>query len=404
MTTTFPSTERVITQTHFAAPLILLEKISQEITNMVDQVVIRTGGEKPKMDDVVSGSIFHDGRGADDSGENTVKTENSFPDTASDVLKSDGTTSRFQLFSLLKESVKNLGADRAALQRSGGSGGGTGSAKEEHGEPRAEPCPGSCAADPTLDAEGTKRAVTAASAATARTGGGKGSDLHELFSAREEPMLLPLYPPGDPFLICNASRVHKSRASSLAHARSAGEATAAIESTSSWEKRVGDTGSTDIVVGIEGVSVDRTVGSIGVDSSVGSTDGVESTRLTAGTTGAGSARKEVNVATAMQAAAAAAAAAGGAAASQSGHIERKTGAVGVIQGATADGAQTDVDRPWGGTREDDEFVLVRVPHQHFLRMPVSPSMISDHFTSSYRHGLAGVKKHGMMMREPHPRG
>ena len=44
--------------------------------------------------------------------------------------------------------------------------------------------------------------------------------------------------------------------------------------------------------------------------------------------------------------------------------------------------------------------LVRVPHEHFLRMPLSPSMLEDHSMSSYQRALAGLcsseKKPGRM--------
>ncbi|CAM9163284.1 unnamed protein product [Scytosiphon promiscuus] len=46
----------------------------------------------------------------------------------------------------------------------------------------------------------------------------------------------------------------------------------------------------------------------------------------------------------------------------------------------------------GAGSGEDGVVLVRVPHEHFLRMPLSPSMLEDHSMSSYQRALAGLSK------------
>lgn len=193
-------------------------------------------------------------------------------------------------------------------------------------------------------------------------------DLHELFLSREETTLLPLYPPGDPLLICNASR-HK---------------VAVVESSDVREQN-GDGHPGGIVVRVE---LDRE--SVGVESVCAEVDGgfgadtVDDARETGKI-----------IPNAERAATSARCDEGNTSRSPGSGDEEVNGRAAGEMGIAVDEVQG-----WAGPKKrrhlsaDDDIVLVRVPHMHFLRMPVSPSMISDHTMRSYRHGLAGVKKRG----------
>lgn len=113
--------------------------------------------------------------------------------------------------------------------------------------------------------------------------------LHESYSARPEPSLLPLYPPGNPFLLCNGSSNGSTAGKDGSKGGSGG-------------------GSGDDI----GYPVSESVSNSSADDGVG--DG-------------------------------------------------KNG-----------------------------VVLVRVPHEHFLRMPLSPSMLEDHSMKSYQRALAGLSE------------
>lgn len=356
---------------------------------------------------------------------------------------------------LLKASVNNLGMNRAALQRSGeGSGGGEGAIPidaavcggEETNEeavdfadrqnvdgrpPRTaersvervgwsdhpKRDQGSSSSDAKNAAAAGRGMSAAAASATAGEAASRQdrlseNDLHDLFSARAEPTLLPLYPPGDPFLICNVSKVQLNRATpssqadgSTAREAGTGEGARVVEvSTAQGGRVVRSNKGNSAAMGVEGVvsaadepgvGVDNVGRTVNVDNSSTATADIEVEKMTQEGMGA---LEEMSYS-------------GG---SESVGIEDcsagKRGGKGA-DGTAAGGAGGDGGGPvevGADLRSEDredrkEILMVRVPHQHFLRMPVSPSMIEDHFISSYRHGLAGVKRGGMAMMQQVPR-
>lgn len=384
--------------------------------------------------------------------------------------KSDGEATQPQLMYLLKASVKNLGMNRAALQRSGeGSGRGEGAihrnaavcgveeTSEEaidfahrqnvDGRPpktversmeRAELSErptgdiGSSLSDKENAAagRGMSPAVTATAGEAASREDRSEKDLHELFSARAEPMLLPLYPPGDPFLMCNLSKVKLDKPTSSSRAdgtaaREAGMGEPAKEiedvSTSLKEQVVHSNKRNSAAMGIEDAvsTVDKRVG-VGVGN-VGKTENVDSSGNNGSTTRVPAGGVLLPRATATTVDIEAEKMTQGDTSEEMPYARRsknvviedcRAGGSGVedTDGIAAGGASGDSCGPaeiGEDLRSEDrddrkEILVVRVPHQHFLRMPVSPSMIEDHFISSYRHGLAGVKRGGMAMMQQVP--
>ncbi|CBJ26861.1 conserved unknown protein [Ectocarpus siliculosus] len=321
----------------------LSQSFRQEIATIVTQVVKLTGGEtgegagaiKPKERRVrrAENNSGSGGRSGDlqrqqaeqaGTGTNGGDVRNSGGSAAAGARARGGGAEAespvgTELLLTLKENLESLGASRGALKQDnaalGGGGGGSGSGggsggsgrvrngdenrsggrRRQH-QPSASAAGGSAAAA-SLATRGPGAAVTKSrgsdvTAATDRDANVGADDdrlrcLHEAFSARPEPSLLPLYPPGGTPI-------------------AASDAATAATTGSCSEERDGS----------------------------GQASG-DTQQMVTTTTGAS----------------AAAAAAG-----------------------------------------EDGVVLMRVPHEHFLRMPLSPTMLEDHSILSYRKALAGLSR------------
>lgn len=176
-------------------------------------------------------------------------------------------------------------------------------------------------------------------------------ELHSMLSAREEASYLPLYPPGDPFLMCNAARAGTPVPGQSLTREARGEPELCYVAAGSV---VGVTGAkgpeVEINMAVEGTpSPSVTDGLVAVQG----VDGGRGGRCSA------SAVKD----------------------SQVSHDKAKL--------APRPLEASEMSKQHSSGRG---VVLVRVPHQHFLRMPLTPCMISDHTMSAYRYGLAGLKE------------
>lgn len=182
----------------------------------------------------------------------------------------------------------------------------------------------------------------------------KGVELHNMLSAREEPSYLPLYPPGDPFLMCNAARagasvskdmINRVRPSDSSVFHGANGDSAGVHGAA---RSCGDepTSQSSCTVQTKTWSIEYAIPAV---------PSVERERL--GELATAAAEDSIP----------------------------SQGKGECVQGARVDTKMT-------GENASRGVVLVRVPHQHFLRMPLTPSMISDHLMSAYRYGLAGLKE------------
>lgn len=194
-------------------------------------------------------------------------------------------------------------------------------------------------------------------AAAARGDGERLLDLHKIFSAREEPSLLPLYPPGNPFLICNVVRG--------VGCESRNDAAAAQRFVDNNNRTGGSGGGGHA----NGASVSDTLDhGFQVDNYEIEPGG---RRNIAGATG--SAVVDGSTTAAYS--------------SNDANNQHLVPAANRPRSTVTESSNSQQRSLSGGG-----VVLVRVPHQHFLRMPLSPSMISDHTMDSYRYGLAGLKE------------
>ncbi|CAB1116291.1 unnamed protein product [Ectocarpus sp. CCAP 1310/34] len=390
----------------------LSQSFRQEITTIVTQVVKLTGGEtgdgagaiKPKETRVrrAEKNSGSGGRSGGGQGLQTGQAETGTKAAGGDIRGSGdsaagargvggGTEAESpagtELLLTLKENLESLGASREALKRDnaaldgGSSGGGRGScggsdgngrvrdgeenrsgARRRQHQPNASAAGGSAASAPLaitgpgaagtkgsmLEGESTRMgskaaAAVAEAAAAATTESLSGEDavnvgadddrlrcLHETFSARPEPSLLPLYPPGDAFLVCSRS------------------------SSSS---------STTTTISAEGGSVSRARGDgDGIEADVSEPTLTAASDAVAAATTDSSSSKECK---------------------GSGQASGDAQQIGTTTtGASAAAAAAG----------EDGVVLMRVPHEHFLRMPLSPTMLEDHSILSYRKALAGLSR------------
>lgn len=293
--------------------------------------------------------------------------------------------------------------------------------------------------------------------------------LHEMYVARPEPSLLPLYPPGDQFLVHSSCRSAgpKSNAGVAATAAAASAAASTVvnpvaahahqkiaDIVSSYRSgSVSDSGSNGSTAANSELGIGASVALTGADDSRGWEGG-------SGSGGGGAV-----VSTATVASATAAAAAGNRKAIRNGneignqngsrnenqtgnqignqhgtgddtsgrvnarkamadlgrnletnrHLaeagenasrgERQRSRVATVGSAAADAeieglgeATARAGKGSGlgeeGARSENNMLLMRVPHQHFLRMALSPNMLEDHTMSAYQRALQGLRKRG----------
>lgn len=419
------------------------QKQRREISRIVFQVLKITGGDKGNggiaasdLGEVTDSGNRRAGTGGDPAKKNTGKVKG-------DAVAS----SRPELLIALKDNLENLGASRAALQRGSGSiddgvcskssnsGGGhdregceisgveiddvvsagravaatskTGveekngeggpqrestrvGSKSLHGENRRSPSLQTELRDrigeigvsrfPEVDAsnkklkghgtsiKGVEDSDGAGATAAAGTVGADNTDaddsrlhlLHNMYSAKEEPSSLPLYPPGDAFLMCNASRDNRVASREGLGAKGATEYQEFISSMKGDEesKSRGDdaTNSRKRPTTNDGDIVDQNLdGAAGAYRGNSTLEGVGSgERLS----------------------------------SRSAGVEAKARQGLGLGQATEEGQKIMRDN----SNDLSGMVLVRVPHHHFLRITLSPTMIKDHNMSSYKRALAGLKE------------
>ena len=390
----------------FLAPWITCR---QEIASIVSQVVNLTGGEKgdgagaispPKPPALGTADHCGDDKIPNDDGQDQrsqVRRQGDGPgagDGSGAAAAGEGmgaeveNSSRPELLLTLKENLESLGVNRAALKsdnlKGSGAAGSGGRDRVDEGDhslevPQRAPATAADAAlgaasvaegdaTETLTAAAGRDAASVATAAktespgkekkrekstpgrgtaaiTAGLGGtnpgcGGGDDdrlrfLHESYIARPEPSLLPLYPPGDSFLVCNNGSPRGDNAARRGEMGGGGgggdSIRAPVEQGGAWTRQS------------IGAAVSEAATSVPPSSS--------------------------------SSAAAATAADAPSSAQQAGGLANNTG-------GTATRAPRGV--------EGSTAVLVRVPHEHFLRMPLSPSMLEDHSMSSYQRALAGL--------------
>lgn len=371
----------------------------QEITSIVTQVVKLTGGEKGDGEGAISppeppalgtADLSGDDTPPDDTGHGHRAPvprqgvpsggDGGVAAAAGEAAAEVGLSSRPELLLTLKENLESLGLNRAALKRDNleGAGAGTGTSGSrgsrnnvDEGDDGARVRQlGHAADDDDARGDANRTLTTAAGRAavgvatgvetesaekeestpertpTAATAGlsmegtipgcGGGDDdqlrvLHEAYIARPEPSLLPLYPPGDSFLL-RSDGDHDGFA-----AARGGEVS-------------GGGGGGDIGVPDE-------QGGLGTGQSI-----------------------EASV---SRSATSSRSASSAAAAPASAHRD----------GGRADSNARGAATPAPRAVEGSGAVLVRVPHEHFLRMPLSPSMLEHHSISSYQRALEGLSSY-----------
>eukprot|EP00903_Cladosiphon_okamuranus_P016280 g15013.t1 len=384
----------------------LSQSFRQEIASIVSQVVKLTGGEKvdgagaviplkPNTLNTADGGgqghrsgAPHDGAvgGGDVSGGGVAAA------AAAGAEREAQLSSRPELLLTLKENLESLGVNRAALQHDSSRGsrdsideGSQGSRMRQHGHSAADGADAARGAASGAEGYASRSLVAAAggaaagmatrreaesaemkkeestpqertvTAATTRVEGnnpgcaGCEDDrlrfLHESYMARPEPSLLPLYPPGDSFLVRN----HGSH----------GGANAA---------RGGEMGGGG---GDGGNRAPGEQGRAGTEQSTEAAAFFSATRSPSSSSPFFTSSPTSSVA----AASAAATDAGPSSAEQAGGLADNTG------GAVARSTRA---------IEGSGAWLVRVPHEYFLRMPLTPSMLEDHSIASYKRALAGL--------------